>query len=177
MKHIITKASNAQKAAIKIAVKQLGMDDADYRDLLLNKFKVKSSVELTAYQAKQLIQHFKSVGFKLVRKPSPQPKITKQEAKDKGVAIMITPRQVDKINVLCSLIKWRKEDGYRLWLKKFFNLSVVASEWDAQRVIEGLKKMFENQMKAAGGVEWMYKDHSDIRISDYIEEHKPKPWK
>lgn len=172
MKATITKASNAQKAAIKIAVKQLGIDDADYRDLLWSKFKVKSSVELTAYQAKQLIQHFKSVGFKLVRKPNPQPKITKQEAKAQGAVFMISPRQVDKINVLCSLIKWRREDGYKLWVKKFFKLDVVASEWDAQRVIEGLKKMFENQMKAAHGQDWMFNIYADARINDYIEEYK-----
>ena len=171
MKRIIDKATNPQKAAIKLGIKQLGISDEDYRDILHSRFGVKSCTQLTKYQAKVFISELKAKGFKLTPK-TPQKRMTLKDAEAAGVKYMITPRQTDKINKLCGLIKWRVANGYELWVKKFFKLDVVANEIDAQRVIEGLKKMFENQMKAEYGDRWQYQTHTDPDIIWYIREHK-----
>lgn len=171
MKRIIEKATNPQKTAIKMAVNQLGITDEDYRDILHSRFGVKSCTQLTKYQAKLFISDLKAKGFKLTPK-TPQKRMTLKEAEAAGVKYMITPRQTDKINKLCGLIKWRVENGYQAWVKKFFKLDVVANDIDAQRVIEGLKKMFENQMKAEFGTGWHHLNHTNPDILWYIREHK-----
>jgi len=51
------------QAKIKIAQKQLGMEDGPYRDLLYRKFRVSSSRSLSDSQANVLISHFKRLGW------------------------------------------------------------------------------------------------------------------
>jgi hypothetical protein len=51
------------QAKIKIAQKQLGLEDPVYRDILYRKFRVSSSKSLSDSQANMLIHHFKRLGW------------------------------------------------------------------------------------------------------------------
>jgi len=56
---------NREIAKIKIAVKQLGMDDATYRDMLFTVARVRSAANLDWTGRKQVIDHLKSRGAKI----------------------------------------------------------------------------------------------------------------
>lgn len=53
---------------IHVARQQVGMAEDTYRELLRDRFKVKSSTALNAAQRQQLLDHFKSLGFEVVSK-------------------------------------------------------------------------------------------------------------
>ncbi len=57
-------ASNANLAKIHIAKKQLGMDDATYRAMLLTHGGVSSSKDLTLIGAAKVLAHLERCGFK-----------------------------------------------------------------------------------------------------------------
>jgi phage gp16-like protein len=58
---------NNKKAVIHIAKVQVGMSDVEYRDLL-GSVGATSSTELTQTGFKQVMEHFKSLGFKKKKK-------------------------------------------------------------------------------------------------------------
>lgn len=53
---------------IKIAQKQLGLDDETYRDMLWTAARVKSSTELDFAGRKKVLDHLKECGFKVTAK-------------------------------------------------------------------------------------------------------------
>jgi phage gp16-like protein len=50
-------------AKIHIAIKQLGISDDDYRQLLFNRYKKRSAAKITLHQSWDLLAHFKKLGF------------------------------------------------------------------------------------------------------------------
>jgi len=56
--------SKADLAKIHIAKKELGLTDQVYRDILQARFRKDSSAKLTSSQAFQLLNHFRSLGWK-----------------------------------------------------------------------------------------------------------------
>lgn len=62
----IQKQRNGLLAIVHIAKQNLGMDDATYRDLLLN-WGVKSSAALSISELEDLVDHFQSLGFRVQR--------------------------------------------------------------------------------------------------------------
>ncbi len=60
-------------AKIHIAKKQLGLDDATYRAILMNIAGVESSADLDAKSRKRVIAHFVSSGFQPTRGKTPHP--------------------------------------------------------------------------------------------------------
>lgn len=56
--------SRADLAKIHIAKKELGLSDDAYRDILYSRFRKTTAAKLTPGQSFQLINHFKSLGWK-----------------------------------------------------------------------------------------------------------------
>lgn len=77
--------SNPQKAKIHIATQQIGMTDDEYR-ALLSRWGANSCTELGQHQYRQIMAHFRHLGFKdLTFRPGPRkPKF--QPAREKVVA-------------------------------------------------------------------------------------------
>lgn len=97
----------------------------------------------------------------------------------KGGAIgIITEAQKAKIKVLRNMIRWEKTDGFDRWLEVRMGiaggLSGVTKDSQANQVIEGLKNMFENQMKEAHGPGWMDKPGHSLMVRRYIGIHYPE---
>lgn len=167
----VTMISKKQIQIIKIAVSRLGIDEADYRDILRERYGVDSSTKLTARQAGSFIDHLQEAGFSL----TPKKKASKRPALPRraqgNVIGLVSKEELEKIDALRGLIRWRVADGFHGWMKKFFRIDSVRTSAQAEKVIEGLKKMFENQMKADYGDDWFYNDYENEAIQDYMITH------
>lgn len=100
--------------------------------------------------------------------------------RDSGNVIsMVKPEEIDKINKIAALIKWRVENGLALFLEKRMGIKggKVKTSGEAYLAIEGLKKMFQNQMKAAHGEAWWLMKFDNPAITEYIAIHKPAEWR
>ena len=171
---------------IKIAQKELGIDDDTYREMLHSQFKVKSCTKLNYFQADGMIALLKKKGFKIkpAKKLVGRKACGRLDSRNAGKCKASRPRQtgnmvrlasqaeLGKIEVLSWLISWRVKDGFTRWMSKRFSIERVRTAQEAYRIIEGLKKMFENQMKAQHGDGWPDLMFDDPAIMRYINEHK-----
>jgi len=177
---------------IKIAQKQLGIDDETYRVMLMKRFRVDSCTKLSFFQAGAFIDVLKKRGFRPVygqrakgreqRAPVKQTKKTgftgqarRGVPRKKGNVVGLVSRgELDKIDVLAGLIAWKFDDGLSRWMQKRLKIDKVRTAYDAWRTIEGLKKMFENKMKSRFGKSWWTLVYEDPGVMRYIEEHGAK---
>jgi hypothetical protein len=176
--------TNKQIRIIQLAKKELGMDDASYRDLLIGEFGVKSSTRLDLHQANRLIDILQKKGFLL--KPvnpdwrsvgvKPPRRTTKHGGKTVALA---SPAEREKIQILAELIDWRVENGLELFLASRAKVKdgKVRTSQDAYLAIEALKKLFENGMKKQYGPDWWLMEFADERIMGYIKRHKPEEYR
>jgi len=144
------KADNKQKTLIHLARTQLGMDEATYRAMLIARYHVTTSKDLSYGQAGELIDHLKSLGFKI--KPVAKPMCSYLcEPRKPGiplpdnVVVLASPGQIAKLNHLIQGIKWRTVDGFARWLKKYYGIDKIKYSLDASRVMEGLKGLWKSQ--------------------------------
>ena len=156
---------------IKIAQQQLGIDDTTYREMLFNNFRVKSCTKLSHDQANALIGMMKKKGFRIKSSKSKGKRFPRESG---NVVRLASQAEFEKINALSKLINWRVKDGLTRWLAKRFSIKRVRTAQEAYQAIEGLKKMFENQMKKKYGPDWWELLFGDPGIQRYIDEHGPK---
>ncbi len=171
-----------QRQLIKIMQRQIGIDDDAYRDLLEDRFKVRSSTKLSYLQAGIMIEDLKKKGpgvYKPGKRKSNRMKrhgaFQAAKASGKKIINLASIREIDKINKLADLIEWRVEGGLYGWMRKRFKINKVRTAQDAYLVIEGLKKLFENQMKKKHGSDWKNLNHEDPEVRKYLFEHRPSP--
>lgn len=117
----------AQIRLIKIAQREINMDDARYRAILKDKYGVESCTRLDAKQASDFIDFLKLCGFRIRKKPP--------EAKP------ASKKQLAFIAVLKKEVAWKYENGFELFLKKRFGLDKIRTAKEAYKVIEALKRM------------------------------------
>jgi hypothetical protein len=162
------KIEPVQIKMIHTAISTLGISDDAYRDILHCQYKAQSCTELNYVQASNLIDHFKTLGFKIKKNPSQSPFHPKGYETKKGrsyknnspfskggtrgilpanVVQLPSPDQLDLIDVLAGQITWKFEDGYLRWLAKYIKVSRITTAPQASRAIEGLKGMLANQNK------------------------------
>lgn len=113
---------------IHVARKKIGMDDETYRNLLKDRFGASSSKGLSAQERRQLLDHFKKLGFKVVSKhvkPTIKPEL--QALLDKIEALLADmklpwayltahkPGQPSMLKRLAGVdqISWANADGLR----------------------------------------------------------------
>lgn len=172
-----------QVKIIKIAQKQLGMDDAAYRELLAH-YGAQSCTELSAEQAERMIDEMVRKGFRVVTEKKKRTWLPggTREGRPQGaprsggkVVRLATAAELAKLSAVAGLIAWRAEGGLALFLEKRLSIKggKVRTAREAYLAIEALKKMFENQMKAAHGKGWWDMAHADARVMEYIAVHRP----
>ena len=90
--------TKAQLAKIHIAIKDLGLSNEIYRDILFVNFKVKSSSKLNQFSADQLLDIFKAKGWKAksAKKKGISPKLDNPQQR-KVQALWITMAKAGKI--------------------------------------------------------------------------------
>lgn len=166
-------SSKRQRQLIAIACSQLALGKEDKIAMLHDRYGKSSTTELTFAQAEEMIDDFVAMGF--VIKSSKRRHMSRRQkpagrihGKDGKMVVMASPAELAKVDALSGLISWRVENGQERWMKKRFGISRVKTASDAFVVIEGLKKMFENQMKKRHGEEWYALDFEDIEICYYI---------
>jgi hypothetical protein len=166
-------SSGKQRQLLAIARQQLDMDRDDYKALMTERYGVDSSTKLTFEQAGELIDYFITKGFVITGTKRRYMKRRSTGKKGSKLVALVSPAELEKIDAVAGLIRWRCEDGMTLWMKKFLKIDKVKTGGDAFRVIEGLKKMFENGMVKAYGVDWWLNEYEDTEINAYIVTHLP----
>ena len=162
-------STKKQRQIIKIAQRQLDIDDHTYRTMLMNEYQVDSCTKLTSSQAEHLIRQFETDGFVLTyKKAVPRQRIKR----GKSVVRLVSKRELAKIRAVGCLIEWKYDDGYERWLKKRFGIEKVITSEQAFRVIEGLKGLLNSQMTRECGSDWMNQFHNDPGLMLYIKYHK-----
>lgn len=151
---------NKQIQLIHVAKGQLKIDEDTYREMLKSHCKVNSSKELTYRQAELFISVLKKKGFKFKRRGGSR---TAQKTKytgakrlsgaqrtgiDEKVVTLATKGEIQKIEALVKCVEWKYEDGFRRWHAGRMKIENIRTSQEAYVVIEGLKKMIENQEKA-----------------------------
>ena len=126
---------------IHVAVGQLGLSDDTYRDILHGHYKAESCKDLSYTQASALIDHFKTLGFR-IKTVGRAPRARRTSAAN--VAYLPSREQLDLIDNLKVQIKWQLQDGFQRWLTKYIKTDRVRTSAQAQRAIEGLKGMIKN---------------------------------
>lgn len=189
--------SPGQKTLIKIGIKELNITEADYRDMLAERYSGKRScTDLTFSQAGHFIKELESKGF--VIKPTlasktkkqrhtahiahtrkPAERTTVRNAARTILISLVTPEEIDKLNEVAALIPWRLSNGLQLFLQNRMGIKDgrVKTSREAALAIEGLKKMFENGMKAANGADWWIMPQLNPAISKYIRIHLPERYR
>jgi hypothetical protein len=171
-------SSKKQRQLIAMACGHFGIGKTDKQVMLMTRYGVSSTTELTYAQAEEVIDDYVRKGFVIKSEKRPyfrrqRPVAGAHRKKTGKVTAMATPAELEKIDALAGLIAWRAENGMVKWMRKRFKISQVKTSRDAFVVIEGLKGMFENQMKKAHGPDWWLADHEDVEICFYIAEHFP----
>jgi hypothetical protein len=176
-----------QITVIKMAVKQLGISDDDYRDGLEERFGARSCTKLTFNQATLYIKELEDKGYTIIPgkgKPKPvkaapapgaRPPISRSSGKIVGLA---TRGELEKVSQVAALIQWRVENGLELFLEQRMKIKggKIRTSGEAYLAIEGLKKMFQNTMKKAHGAAWWTGTYTDA-VNEYIRIHKPEEWR
>lgn len=126
-------------AAIHVAVKQLGLDESTYREMLSNltRGRIISAADATADERRVIIEHLRKRGFKPVARPLENP----QDRMARGMWIELAKEGV---------IRDRRESAFRKFAKRVTGVDRL--EWmngeQANQVIEALKAI---KARAAAG--------------------------
>ena len=171
-----------QITVIKLACTALQIDDATYRDMLQDRYGVTSCTKLSYDQAGEFIRELESKGFVLktgARRAVPlhaRPRIPRSSG---NVIALASQDERDKINAVAELVQWREVNGLVLFLEKRMGIKdgSVRTSAEACLAIEGLKKMFENQMKAKFGKAWWGLTFISPDVREYIKQHCPEEWR
>lgn len=171
-------SSGKQRQLIAMACGQLGIGKVDKQLMLMQRYGQASTTGLNYAQAEELLDELVRKGFAIrsnkrpyVRRQRPVPEA--HEKQPGKMVALASPAELSKIDALAGLISWRVEDGMVRWMKKRFKIDRVRTAREAFVVIEGLKAMFENQMKKRFGEDWWMEPYDDLEICFYISEHFP----
>ncbi|MBU0944254.1 MAG: regulatory protein GemA [Proteobacteria bacterium] len=126
----------AELAKIHIAKKELGFSDDAYRDVLRMRYKKDSAAKLSSAQARNLVEHFKTLGFSVKRKNNSKisPKYDDGQMR-KVVALWITLGNE-------GVVKNKSDQALQKYVKRITGKDNL--RWcdgvDLDRIIESLKK-------------------------------------
>ena len=129
---------------IKIAQKQLGIEEPEYRAMLRQYFEVSSCTELTHRQADTLIKEFEQRGF--VRTGAPRPQFYgRKRPRAHNLVDLPSPQIMAKIAHLAKDVRWDYQDGYERWVMKKYHVARPRTMHEAIMIVEGLKAMRARQ--------------------------------
>ena len=179
------KYASARQVKFIKTVQRRHLPDDEYYEMLENRFGVASCKNLTTTQASELLQFFTDLRFieppkkKVTRKPSKtgKPRKKRSSGGNSKVIKLASLKEKQKIKALAALVNWKCSDGLSKWMLKHFGIVRVKSSHDAYLVIEGLKKVFERQMKKEHGADWWQMKFEDEHIQKYINYHCPEEYR
>jgi len=136
-------------ALIHVAQVQLNLTDEAYRSLLKQRYGVSSARDLEPSQGKDLIDYFKSIGFMPVKRKTctfcaPRPR---REVIPTSIVYPASPQQLAKIKRLRDDITWRTVDGFKGWLRRYFDIREIKTSVEASQVIYALLGLWRSQHK------------------------------
>jgi hypothetical protein len=182
--------SSAQRTVIMLICTQFGISKSERAGMLQDRYGKSSSSDLTSDQAGHFIAEFEKKGFIIKPKKGlttalpPRGTVRRPISRTAGnVVALVSQDERDKIASVAGLIEWRVEDGLQLFLEKRMGIKggKVRTSGEAYLAIEGLKKMFENGMKATHGKDWWrtlrLRSGTAEGILEYIELHCPEEWR
>lgn len=150
-----------QNQLIHIAKAQLFLSEDKYRSIIegQNKRGKTSSADLTYFEADAVINYFiKTLGFKIKEKYTAKERAAKKYSmrrwragKPSNIYCLATHDQLNMISALATQIKWRVEDGFHRWMKRYMRIERIKTDDEACKVIEGLKGMLANQERTVNG--------------------------
>lgn len=151
------KADNKQIQIIHIAKSQCGLSDEDYQAVIAGRTQGRktSSRDLSYAEASDVINYFmKTLGFKIKEKYTAKERAAKKycmrrwkQGRPSNVYCLATTDQLNMVSALAGQIKWRVQDGFHHWMKKYMRIERIKTDDEACKVIEGLKGMIANQEK------------------------------
>lgn len=175
------KYASAKQVRFIKTVQRRHLPDDEYYEMLEKRFEVTSCKDLSSIQASEVLKLFKEWGFidppkkNVSKKPSKtgKPGKKKRPRGNSNVIKLASFQEKQKIKALAALVNWKYANGLSKWMLKHFGIDRVKSSQDAYLVIEGLKKVFENQMKKEHGQDWWKMKFEDEHIQKYINYHCP----
>lgn len=175
-------STKKQRQLIGIGCTKLGIDRALKEEVLMKRYGKSHTTEISKAQADDFLSELRSRGFATMSNTTAKARRIRRPEKSRGpkaknVVAIASAGQIDKINALSALIEWKYADGLSLWMKKRIGVDRVRTANDAWRVIEGLKKMFENAMTAKYGADWWVREWMDERVRTYVSEHCPEKYR
>ena len=133
-----------QITLIKIAQKDLGLGDEKYRELLCSRYPAcftGSCKELSYEEASDLIDYFKTKGFKVKKKRA------LRKPPNMTTALFPGHPMFKKIEHLSADINWRYQNGFKRLAMKVIKKERPATTKEAAKLIEALKGMKASQQK------------------------------
>lgn len=126
---------------IHVALHELGIQDEEYRALLLTRYFAASCKELTYQEASDFLNNYlvKERGFRV------KPKRHGRRPAAPNVVQMVSPQQLALIWRLAADIRWRLHDGRYRMIKKLIGQDRIRTSREAYIVIEALKGMLARQ--------------------------------
>ncbi|WP_164516295.1 regulatory protein GemA [Minwuia thermotolerans] len=134
-----------------IAVKQLGIEEADFRDLLEARYGARSRTKLSDDQLVDLVEHFRSQGFRPAKKArARRPSATPGARASSGMLSKIRALWISGWHL--GVVRDRSDEALSAWARNVTR--VERAEWqhgeDAMKVVEGLKDFLSRE----AGVAW-----------------------
>lgn len=133
-----------QIALIKMAQKQLGISDDEYRALLNERYWRNSCTKLSYEEATALIDYLKFRGFKIKKK-----RARRQQAPN--LIYAVSPQQLHELERLKADVNWRHQNGFLGLVKKVIKKEKIITGLDASKMIEALKGIIRRQNAAFEG--------------------------
>jgi hypothetical protein len=135
-----------QKKLIHMAKAELKIGDEEYRALLSERYWVNTCKDLSYKDASDLIDYFKTKGFKIRSHRSAVSHQQKRKPTAPNVTQLMSREQLLKIEHLKKDILWHAGPmGYHKWLMKYLKKDHITTSKEAQNVIEALKNMKARQ--------------------------------
>ena len=178
--------SAAQRTVIMLICAQFGISKTERATMLQERYGKSSSSNLSSDQAGHFIAEFEKKGFVIKPKKGTAKALPPRTGPRRPIArtggnviALVTQDERDKIAAVAGLIEWREVNGLALFLEKRMGIreGKVRTSGDAYTAIEGLKKMFENGMKAKHGKGWWLMSFASEAVREYIELHCPEEWR
>ena len=182
------KIAAKQIRIIKMAQRDLGIDDEAYRQMLQERFKKRSCTYLTLDEANLLIDELQRMGFALQPKKQGWSEVrggskarAGKASRPRGATVvnLARPEELAKLDAVAALVPWQYEDGLQRFLARRLRLKdgKVRTSSEVFRAIEATKKLFENSMKQQFGPEWWCKNFDDPAVMEYIRRHCPEEYR
>lgn len=131
---------------IHVAISKLRIEDHVYRQILHDRYGVRTCKDLSYEQASDLIDHFKRMGFRIKKKSCSlcRPRSWREKPAD-NITYLVSQEQLRMIDHLRQDIHWKYHDGYWRWLRNHMGIERIRTSLEASKVIEGLKAILKSQ--------------------------------